>query len=434
MTKLRMHIALAALAASMAVPAAAHASTAGIQLGGGEDATTLTFQAAPGEANKPNIVVTGQTATIDDPGSTITPGEHCAPVNAKKVTCDTGNAALKIDVVVANLGDGGDTFDLSGAGGTVKGEAGNDTLRGGELTDVLDGGGGTDTLRGNAGNDILTDGDTSGTANSDTLDGGDGDDGVRYSTRTAPVTVDLADAAGDGQAGENDHLTSIQSATGGDADDKLFGDEGPNGLGGGKGNDTIDGRGGDDLVNGEDGNDDLTGSAGVDDIEAGSGDDQLTLNNPTNVYDRILSCGAGSDVIVGLGPSPSVGIDCERGNFGFGFVPRLKPKKVTKTYVTLTIPCPDAFRVDGVCKGSIVIEPKSAYLRDAATRKKQRYGTAKFKFTKSATNVRVDLNSAGRKQLRKSAFKLQITVNLKETATKQKQAFAWTDYLVRSFL
>jgi hypothetical protein len=138
-------------------------------------------------------------------------------------------------------------------------------------------------------------------------------------------------------------------------------------------------------------------------------------------------------MIVGLAGKPSVSINCELGDFGFGFVQGLKPKKVTTEIVTVKIPCPDAFKKDGACKGSIIVEPTGAYARSDAVRKQQRYGAKEFRITKT-TKVSIRLNSAGRKQLRKSAFKLQFTINMKETATNTKRRFEWTSYLVRAFL
>jgi hypothetical protein len=102
--------------------------------------------------------------------------------------------------------------------------------------------------------------------------------------------------------------------------------------------------------------------------------------------------------------------------------------------VTIKIPCPAIYRAGSACKGSVVVEPKSAYAKDAATRAKNRYGTKKFTIGGSSAKVTIPLNSAGRKQLRKSAFKLQFSIRLKETATKTKRQFEWTSYVVRSAL
>ena len=427
-------IAAAAVAAAfLALPAAASAATVTLVPASDEQPSILTYDAAAGESNKLDITVNGSTAEIADPGAgSITPGQNCAANGPKKATCTLPGGA-NIQEVVAELGDGNDTADVSGASTDLTGGTGDDTLRGGALRDILRGGGGTDTLRGNAGTDTLVDGDVSGSADRDTLDGGADNDFVSYD-RTAPVIVDLADNAGDGETGEDDRLTDVENVSGGRGNDTLRGDAGPNVLQGGEGDDTAEGREGDDYLGGFTGNDTLSGGPGRDDIEAGAGDDTLRLDNPAGTYDRLLTCGDGRDTIAGLAAAPSVAITCELGDFGFSFVTGLKPKKVTRRSVTLKIPCPEPYRRDGRCKGSVIVEPTGAYRRSAADRKKQRYGARSFSLGAKGAKVTIPLNAAGRRQLRKSAFKLQFTINLKETDTRTKRRFEWTSYLVRSFL
>jgi hypothetical protein len=427
----RAALTLATALAALALPSAASAATVSLNIGDDEDGTTITYAAAAGEANKLDVKVMGQTAEISDPGANITPGANCTPVNPKRVTCTTTRP--KIDAFVATLLDGNDTADIAGVFSRVEAGPGNDELNGGEDSDVFNGGGGTDTLRGNGGIDSLSDGDTTGAANKDTLDGGSGEDSAVYETRTAQVVVDLADNAGDGEAGENDTLIAIDNASGGSGNDILRGSDGINALAGGSGNDELNGRGHDDLLVGEAGDDTLIGGAGVDDLEAQDGNDVLRLDNPAGQYDKVISCGEGKDTVVGVQVAPSLPITCEIGDWGFGFVASPTPSKVTSTTVTLRIPCPDVYKRDGRCTGSIVVEPKSAYRRTDAERKKSRYGVRKFSISKKSS-VAITLNSAGRKQLKKSAFKLQFQVNMKETATKTKRRFEWTSYVVKSFL
>jgi Ca2+-binding RTX toxin-like protein len=427
----------AAIAALLIVPSAASASQVSLVPGDEELPPQLQYFASPGEANKLNVTVAadGRSAEVSDPGAgTITPGSNCTAQNAKKVTCTLPAGQERIGEVDAELGDGNDTFDVSGAGSSANGGVGNDELRGGAGRDFFDGGSGTDELRGGDADDQLFDGDVTGqSVNSDTFVGGPGNDFVTYADRTAPVTVDLAGAGGEGEAGENDQVSEVENVTGGRNKDIIRGDAGVNVLQGLGEDDLLEGRDGNDYLGGSDGNDTLVPGAGLDDAEAGDGNDILRLENPPGQRDRLLTCGAGKDTIIGLGPAPSVAIDCELGDYGSGFVIGLKPKKVTTEVVTVKIPCPDAFKRDGVCKGSIVVEPTGAYNRSEADRKKQRYGAKSFKITKS-TKVSIRLNSAGRKQLRKSAFKLQFTINMKETATGTKRRFEWTSYLVRQFL
>ncbi|HEX8742653.1 MAG TPA: calcium-binding protein [Thermoleophilaceae bacterium] len=428
--------ALAAIAAlALTLPAAASASTASIEPAAGDLGPIITYTAANNEANKVDLKVTGATVEIADPGATsITPGANCTAVNAKKVSCTNPNPTLTL-YTKAELGNGNDTFAVAGVAAEVRGGPGSDDLNGGEHFDLLDGGGvGTDALHGGPGDDFLTDGDTTGASNKDTFDGGDGLDSADYRERTATVNVDLADAAGDGEVGEDDTLTSIERATGGSGNDVIRATDGPSILDGQAGNDELDGRGGDDIILGRTGNDLMIGGGGVDDIEGEEGDDTLRLDNPAGTYDRLTLCSSGNDTIVGIGPSPFVEMGCETGDFGFGYVAPLKPKKVGTSTITVRVVCPAAYKKDGKCKGSIVAEPKSAYKKDAAYRKAHRYGAEKFSISKSSSNVRIDLNSAGRKQLKKSAFKMQFQVNLKETATSTKRRFEWTSYVVKSFL
>lgn len=427
-------LALAAVAAAaLTIPSAAGAATVHLDPGDAESGSRITYTAAAGEANKLDVKVTGNTAEISDPGATsITPGANCVANNPKKVTC-TNAAGPRVDAFNAELLDENDTFDVAGVFAAVNGGPGNDTLNGGEFTDVFNGGGGTDILRGNGGSDSLSDGDASGSANRDTLDGGEGGDAVTYATRTATVNVDLADNAGDGEAGENDELISIAGATGGSGNDVIRGTDESAGLDGGFGDDLVDGRGGDDLVLGRPGNDTVIGGPGRDDIEGEEGDDILRLDNPPGQHDKVVACGEGKDTVVGVQVSPSLPVTCEIGDWGFGFVARPTPSKVSSRTVTLRIPCPDAFKRDGRCTGSVVVEPKSAYLRSDAERRKNRYGVRKFSITKK-TSLTIALNSAGQRQLRKSTFKLQFRVNLKETATGTKRSFEWTSHVVKSFL
>lgn len=432
MTSIPRAALILAVAAALTIPSAATAATVQLEPGDAESGSRLEYDAAPGEANKLDVKVTGPTAEISDPGANIAPGANCTATNAKKVTC-TNPAGPRVDGLHVKLLDENDTFQVAGVFASVDAGPGNDTLDGGELTDVFIGGGGTDTLRGHGGNDWLSDGDTSGSADRDTLDGGEGVDSVSYATRTATVNVDLADDAGDGESGENDTLVSIAGATGGSGDDVIRGTDESAGLDGGFGDDLVDGRGGDDLVLGRPGNDTVIGGPGRDDVEGEEGNDVLRLENPPGQHDKLVSCGDGKDTVVGVQVSPFTPVSCEVGDWGFGYVASPTPAKVTSRTVTLRIPCPDAYRRDGVCKGSVVVEPKGAYLRSDAERRKNRYGARKFAITKKSA-VTIELDSDGRRQLRKSTFKLQFTVRMKETATGTKRSFEWTSLVVKSFL
>jgi hypothetical protein len=434
----RLTTALVATLLFSAAPAAA--STVRLDPGGGEDASTVTYTAAPGEANKVSVSVDGAKATIDDPGaSSITVQQGCTSVTPKRATCDLQSSTDFIQEIVADLGDGNDTFDLTAGtkfvGSVVKGGPGNDTLNGGPYSDNLNGGGGIDTLHGGDGQDYLVDGDVTGAADGDVLDGGPGPfDLVSYSERTAPVTVDLAGGPA-GEAGEGDTISGIENVNGGKAGDTLRGDEGANSLSGAEGDDTLEGRGGDDQLFSGPGNDTLIGGAGVDDNEAEAGDDLIRLDNPPGVHDRNLFCGDGNDRVEGLTAAPSVGLDCEITDLGFGIVRSTLPRRVTTTYVAVSIPCPAAFRdAQNVCAGKLQVEPKGAYGKSTSSRYKNRYGATQFRFKTASGKITVKLNAAGRKQLRKDFFKLQFTLRLTEQATAAIRQIEWTQNLSRAFL
>jgi Ca2+-binding RTX toxin-like protein len=220
-------------------------------------------------------------------------------------------------------GDGTDSLEGGNGDDTENGDAGDDFLTGGQGGDMMDGGDGSDTVdysdattpvrvipngirddgtsgegdqvenvegaNGGSGADLLIGNDGSGILNggagddfldgglgSDTIIGGSGLDAVTYQNRSAPVSVDLAIPGGDGQAGENDNVSSdVEEALGGSGNDTLTGDGSANILMGGPGNDTLSGRGGDDQEFGGAGNDKLAGDEGNDSLAGDTGDDAL---------------------------------------------------------------------------------------------------------------------------------------------------------------
>ena len=146
--------------------------------------------------------------------------------------------------VNATLGDTDDAWESGAVNATVNGGSGNDRLHA------------AGRLVGGDGDDTLTAIDASAVTGGPTvLDGGAGADHltggvVSYATRTAPVTVDLADPATDGAPGEGDVIAAAQGAIGGAGDDTLLGTDGPDALYGGPGSDRVGGRSGDDVVDG----------------------------------------------------------------------------------------------------------------------------------------------------------------------------------------
>lgn len=442
-----MHLArltTAALAALLLAAAPASASTVRLDPGGGDDSSTVTYTAAPGEQNKVSVAVDGPKATIDDPGaSSITTQQGCTQVTPKRAVCDLQDSTTNIQRIAADLADGDDSFEMTAvntqfAGASVVGGPGNDDLRGGPFADSLNGGIGIDQLRGGLGNDFLSTDDATGSADADLVDGGDSDfdQFSGYSKRTSPVTVDLASNAPAGEAGEGDTLIGLEAMGGGLADDTIRGNDADNVLGGGPGNDILDGRAGRDALNGEDGNDTVIGGTGNDQIDAGAGDDLIPLGNATREYDSYVFCGAGNDLVTELIEAfPSLGLDCERVDKGSGIVLTILPRRVTTTYIAMSIPCPAAFRDSrGVCAGKLVVEPRLAFMRSDTTRYRTRYGATAFRFTTQSAKITVPLNASGRKELRKPFMRIQFTLRLNETATGQARQFEWTENLSRAIL
>jgi Ca2+-binding RTX toxin-like protein len=434
----------AAVAALLLAAAPASASTVRLDPGGGDDSSTVTYTAAPGEQNKVSVAVDGPKATIDDPGaSSITTQQGCTQVTPKRAVCDLQDSTTNIQRIAVELADGDDSFEMTAvntrfSGASVRGGTGDDDLRGGPFADSLNGGVGIDALRGGAGDDFLSTDDQTGSADADLADGGEGsfDQFFAYEKRTTPVTVDLASNTPAGEAGEGDTLLGIEGTVGGQADDTILGNDGFNLLSGGPGNDLVDGREGLDSVNGGDGNDTVVGGHGEDQIEAGSGDDVIRLDNDPAVYDAYVFCGDGNDLVTGhTAALPSIGLDCERLDLGSGIVAPVLPRRVTTTYIAMSIPCPAVFRdANGVCAGKLVVEPRLSFRRSATTRFRNRYGATEFRFKTQSAKITVKLNAKGRTELRKPFMRLQFTLRLKETATGTVRQFEWTENLSRAFL
>jgi Ca2+-binding RTX toxin-like protein len=197
---------------------------------------------------------------------------------------DTLVGGLGADSMVG--GDGTDVADYSSAlvpvtvnpnGAADDGAAGEgdnvaadvESATGGIDDDLLIGNGGNGTLSGGAGDDTLDGG-----LGSDSLIGGAGVDTATYKGRSAAVTVNLASAGGDGQAGENDSVDA-EKVVGGSGNDKLTGDAAANIFDGGAGNDVVSGGAGADLIHGDQGNDTLSGGDGRDILNGDDGNDTL---------------------------------------------------------------------------------------------------------------------------------------------------------------
>jgi hypothetical protein len=300
-------------------------------------ANLIRFQAAPGETNEVTIGSEAPGSAVfdvHDAGAVLQPSGTCASVDPHTVACTlspspgaavmaqlgdgddsftlTGpgpNPVADVDggpgndtitgACTANGGDGDDTITLCDTGAAANGGPGNDTITGGAGGDVLTGGGGRDVLRGGANDDFLNDGDGArGTPiDGDTLDGGPGMDTLYYGDRTKPVSVDLATQGSAGSPGENDVISGIEDVTGGAGADTLIGGDGPNQIRGRAGADTIEGGGG---------VDELDGGPGSDTIDSGPGDDLIYA---LDLFRDRITCSGGNDAIY-VEPGDRLAPDC----------------------------------------------------------------------------------------------------------------------------
>ena len=216
-----------------------------------------------------------------------------------------GSAATKAVNITGNAQ--ANVIKAGKAGGTYKGEAGNDTMYGGAGNDKIYGGIGNDTINAGKGTNTLyfTKGD-----GTDTVISGGGTDTLVFSSETninnvkaaysnndlkityTGGTVILKDYKSGSHSVKNFKVGSTTKTVesiipapepeylkvggysiiqGTDAADNLTGTTGADKLFGGKGNDTLDGGKGDDYLYGGAGDDKITGGAGSDWLFGGSG-------------------------------------------------------------------------------------------------------------------------------------------------------------------
>ena len=227
-------------------------------------------------------------------GDTITYARsaEAVRVNLGKMTAAGGDAQGDVFEKVENIiGSAGDDW--------LRGDANDNRLVGGAGDDTLiGGGGGNDTLSGRAGNDTLNGGagddGLNGGAGADTITGGPGDDLLSYAGSDGAVDIRLRTGHASGGHAEGDVYRDVESVEGSDHDDRLAGDDRPEGASTG-GNNILLGRGGDDALYGGSGNDLLFGGDD-DDTLYGGGDNDFLLGGPG---DDTLIGGAGGDSFSG---------------------------------------------------------------------------------------------------------------------------------------
>ncbi len=327
---------LAVLVAGVAVLAQPGLAEAGTVTLSGD---VLSYDAAPGEANRVTIVATpdagGLSLRVIDTTAPVTAGAGCASVNANEATCADPTPTTGLDSLLVDAGDMADFVQVS------TGWYAESIVNGGDGADELVGGyGRRNLLNGDGDADQLVGYDSPFVPVRTFLDGGSGPDVfltggsrdvVDYSSRTNPVTVTVGDGlANDGEVGEGDRVGPQLGVRGGDGADDI---SNPGGgrldAGGGAGSDTLTalGRGGDlkggpgddvlvDMVgskhgfvgmDGGTGNDELIGGAGFDQASGKDGADTIFGGERRDA----LFGGPGDDRITG-GP----GRDLLRGNAG----------------------------------------------------------------------------------------------------------------------
>jgi Ca2+-binding RTX toxin-like protein len=267
-----------AVVAVAGVPGVASASTVSVDGSG-----TVTYQAAPGEANKLNLASPFDPFGFADTGAPLSAGPGCTA--DVLITCPAGP-------VVATLGDRADSARVNSfapAGSvSVDGGNGND--------DVLVGANSAATALGGSGDDIIVMASNSGT----TASGGPGNDRLAGLSGSDNLNGEggadlLTERAGPAGA----------ALSGGDGSDRLVGGDADD-LDGGNGSDILVGGA---IIDGGNGTDLIT-STGAATITAGAGADSINAADGSGVADTI-SCGPGYD-IVWADATDRVARDCER--------------------------------------------------------------------------------------------------------------------------
>jgi uncharacterized repeat protein (TIGR01451 family) len=225
----------------------------------------------------------------------------------------------------ANYGSRVNPLSLSIDGAANDGEAGEsdnlgtdvENLNGGSANDTLSGSHGNNRLLGGTGDDVFDEGVAAN--GSDTFFGGQGTDTISYASRTNALSVSLDDAVNDGEAGENDNVsTDLENVIGGSGNDTLTGSGVANVLTGNGGNDTLAGQLGSDTSNGGDGDDTFDQGSGLspsDVMNGGAGSDTVSFASRVNAVTVTLD-GAANDGEAG--ENDLVGADVENATGGSG--------------------------------------------------------------------------------------------------------------------
>ena len=264
--------ALLALVASLAIAAPA--------LGAGTvsrsaDGKAISVDYAPGGRDAVDLRSEGDNVVLEFSASTphtAAAGSGCVAATSR-ITCPRVLGAVAAERLVFDFGDGNDELEdfgwtLAAVRVVANGGDGADTFLSTQLDDTLDGGAGADFFLGRGGDDLISGGSGSdrlvGDAGADALAGGAGFDVADYTFASAGVVVTLDGVADDGGPDERDNIRpDVEDVIGSSFGDRLVGSPLNNVLNGSGGNDMIDGRAGSDRVIGGSGDDAVTSLDGA---------------------------------------------------------------------------------------------------------------------------------------------------------------------------
>lgn len=233
---------------------------------------------------------------VRDASALVEAGHGCSQLDEHSVRCYMGS----LNTFVIDLGGGDDKVDLSlperplWLNAAISGGPGADELHGSPEPDRFHAAIGPD------GPDVIDGGGPDADGTAQVYEG----DYVSYFQRSEAVEVSIGDGSNDGDvaADEGDDVQgTVEDVIGGQAGDRLVGDEDANWLQGPPyrefgldGDDVIEGRGGDDNLFGGPGDDTLTGGSGRDGLVGDGGDD--SIDSRDDLWESPW-CGDGMDTV-----------------------------------------------------------------------------------------------------------------------------------------
>jgi Ca2+-binding RTX toxin-like protein len=245
-------------------------------------------------APKPGAVIMGAgndkvlAGTREQDGESIQPVSYFGGTGSDTISYEKATSGVRL-TPEDGLANDGRTIDKENVTASFETQIGSPfsdpQLFGTPGNDVMNGLGGNDAIAGGFGDDrfITAPGD-----GADDYHGGPhvSGDTIAYETRTAPLTIDLDNAADDGQTGEFDNVRSnIERIIGGSGVDTMFS---LNALS------KLEGRGGDDNLFGGGSADSLVGGSGEDELDGGAGADTISARD--GEHDDI-DCGSEIDTL-----------------------------------------------------------------------------------------------------------------------------------------